>query len=306
MKALEPLQKISREERLRLGLGNLYILPTRFGLLWLSGCLFLMLAGIQAQSNGPLLLCFLMLGLFLLTLHLTHLNLHGLELSCGNPPPGFASAPLTYPVLVRCRARVEGLRLTLARQPGAPPVSIAPGVHRMNVLWCPTRRGLQSPGVLRVQTSAPLGLFTCWSSWDPPVLQTVYPARRQGPVGMGQHERGGQGQVATVASHHDGIEEWSDLRPQLPQDSSARVAWKLVAQGRGRFAKQFRDPPPQTLLLTPEPSLPFEMALEHLCDRIWRLHAEGASFGLELHGQTLGPDRGVEHRDRCLAALARA
>lgn len=300
------LQKTSRDECVRLGLNNLFILPTRFGMLWLSGCLLLLVAGVQVQSNGPLLLGFLMLGLFLLTLHLTHLNLHGLELSCGSPSPGFARDPLTYPVLVRCRGRVEGLRLGVGEETGPPPLCLMPGLHRMRVPWSPARRGLQCPGRLRIQTTAPLGLFVCWSHWDPPIPQMVYPARRQGAVGMTSQRMAGQSMVAASAARHEGSEEWFDLRPRRPQDSSTRLAWKLVAQGRGRFTKQFRDPPRQTLLLTPEPSLPFEMALEHLSERICRLHAQGASYGLEVRGHTLAPDRGAEHRDRCLAALAMA
>ena len=79
----------------RLGLRTLYILPTRFGWLWLGAAALLQLLGIQLQRNGPLLLSFLMLGLFLLTLHLTHFNLQGLELRCGDPPPGFAGTLLS-------------------------------------------------------------------------------------------------------------------------------------------------------------------------------------------------------------------
>jgi hypothetical protein len=67
--------------RVQLGLRNLYIVPTRFGWFWLGGTLLLQLVGIQLQRNGPLLLSFLMLGLFLLTLNLTHFNLQGLELA---------------------------------------------------------------------------------------------------------------------------------------------------------------------------------------------------------------------------------
>ena len=93
-------------ERLRLGLRNLYIVPTRFGWFWLAGLLLLQLVGIQLQSNGPLLLSFLMLGLFLLALHLTHFNLQGLELSVGEPQPGFAGTPLAYPLRLRCRSQI--------------------------------------------------------------------------------------------------------------------------------------------------------------------------------------------------------
>ena len=64
----QQLIKPQRGERLKLGLRNLYILPTRFGLLWLAGGGLLLLVAIQSQRNGPLLLSFLMLVLWLLAL----------------------------------------------------------------------------------------------------------------------------------------------------------------------------------------------------------------------------------------------
>ena len=48
----------------RLGLRTLFIVPSRFGILWLGAALLLLLVGIQTSSNSSLLLGFLLLGLF--------------------------------------------------------------------------------------------------------------------------------------------------------------------------------------------------------------------------------------------------
>ena len=50
----------------RLGLRTLFIVPSRFGILWLGAALLLLLVGIQTSSNSSLLLGFLLLGLMLL------------------------------------------------------------------------------------------------------------------------------------------------------------------------------------------------------------------------------------------------
>ena len=71
-----------------LGLRNLYILPSRFGLLWLSVAGLLLLVANQTTSNSTRLLGFLMLGLMMLALFLTHDCLYGLRLRCGEPLPG--------------------------------------------------------------------------------------------------------------------------------------------------------------------------------------------------------------------------
>jgi uncharacterized protein (DUF58 family) len=292
-------------ERLQLGLRNLYILPSRFGWQWLAVLLILQLVGIQLQSNGPILLSSLMLAVFLLALHLTHFNLQGLEFRCEQPAPGFAATPLTYPLRVRVTSRCEGLRLGWAGQALGRPHTLAPGVHHLAVTWTPQRRGLHTPGLLHLQTSAPLGLFVCWSRWQPSLQQLVFPARQAGPVRELSLENEAAAD-APSANAPQGLEgdEWQDLTPHRPEHGHGRLAWKRLAQGRGRFTKRFGDPPGAQALLAPEPSVSRERALEHLSERIWRLHGQGASFGLVLGEQRIPPDRGPEQRDRCLTALA--
>lgn len=297
--------KPQQGERLRLGLRNLYIVPTRFGWFWLAGLLLLQVVGIQLQSNGPLLLSFLMLGLFLLALHLTHFNLQGLELVVGTPQPGFAGLPLAYPLQLHCRSRCEGLRLGFDAGVMAAPQAFDRGDHSLSVPWQPQRRGLQQPGCLRLQTTAPLGLFICWTRWRPAVPQLVWPAPVAGPVRLLNEAEPLQAPAqAKGDALQEGSEDWRDLQPHRPEDGASRVAWKLLAQGRGSFSKRFAAPPEATPLLAPDPALPFEQALEHLSERIWRLHGQGGSFGLLLRGQRIPAGSGAAHRDRCLTALA--
>ena len=66
-------------------------------MLWLAAAGLLQLVAIQMRSNGTLLLSFLLLGLMLLAMHLTHDALNGLEMCCGQPSPGFAGQAVAYP-----------------------------------------------------------------------------------------------------------------------------------------------------------------------------------------------------------------
>ena len=288
----QQLIKPQRGERLKLGLRNLYILPTRFGLLWLAGGGLLLVVAIQSQRNGPLLLSFLMLGLWLLALHLTQFNLQGLELEALAPSGGFAGEMVAYPLLCRSRCQRDGIQLGLAGS-AATPQPLAAGESVLSVPWRAGRRGLQTPGRLRLQTTAPLGLFVCWTLWEPPRPQPIYPARRPGPVAESSTSR--------LAA---GSDDWDDLRPHRPQDGLARVAWKSLAQGRGRQTKTFAAATPAVGLLAPAPGLPPERALEHLSAEIWRRSKAGEAYGLALGSSQLAPSTGPEHRDRCLLALA--
>lgn len=292
-------------ERLRLGLRNLYIVPTRFGWSWLAGLLLLQVVGIQLQSNGPLLLSFLMLGLFLLALHLTHFNLQGLELAVAAPQPGFAGTPLAYPLLLRCQSRCEGLQLGFDSGSFAAPQVFERGDHALAVPWRPQARGLQLPGCLRLQTTAPLGLFVCWTRWRPAAAQLVWPAPVAGPVRLLEQPRPPAAPLqASAGERPEGSEDWRDLQPHRPEDGASRLAWKLLAQGRGRYAKRFADPSEREPLLALDPAVPFERGLEHLSERICRLHARGLAYGLVLGEQRIPPGRGPAQRQRALTALA--
>lgn len=301
----QQLIKPHRGERLRLGLRSLYILPTRFGWLWLAGTGLLQLVAIQSQRNGPLLLSFLMLGLWLLALHLTQFNLQGLELQCLAPAGGFADAPLSYPLLCRSRCSRDAIQLGLSAA-AAPPQTLAAGESVLSVPWQATRRGLLTPGRLRIQTTAPLGLFVCWTLWEPPLPQPIYPARRPGPVAVAPWTTSEKAATKAASQQDPGSEAWYDLRPHRPEDGLARLAWKPLAQGRGKQTKLFASDSPPGAQLSPAPGVPLERALEHLSAEIWQRSQAGEAFGLDLGTTHLAPATGPDHRDRCLLALALA
>ncbi|MEX1317072.1 MAG: hypothetical protein AB1Z22_08105 [Synechococcaceae cyanobacterium] len=301
--------RVQQGGRLQLRLRNLYILPTSFGMLWLGGALLLQVVGIQTQRNGPLLLSFLMLTLQLLALHLTHFNLQGLELQCARSEPGFAGEPLTYALLARSGHARDAIRLRLAGQPAtarsAPPRRIPAGTSSLEIPWQAEQRGLRPPGIVLISTTAPLGLFVCWSRWAPAARQTVYPARRPGPVG-----RAGEAVTAAEAPEegggHEGSEHWHDLRAHRPQESQARVAWKALARGRGRLSKVFHDAGGEPTLLAPAAGVEAERALQHLAAEIWLRARRGEAYGLVLPHRRVPHGQGRRHRDRCLLALATA
>lgn len=299
-------------QQLRLGARSVYILPTGFGVLWLLAVALLQVVGIQLQSNGALMMSFLLLGLFLLAMHLTAFNLQGLEMSCSAPPPGFADAPLTYPVVVRSRCHRDQLRIAFIQGAsvrenttvGVTDQEIQPGQSLLSIPWQPQQRGLQRPGRLRISSSAPLGLFRCWSLWEPPMAQLVYPARCEGPVAESCSDAQGNQANLNAPQSAVGHDDWVDLRPHRAEEGVSRLYWKSLARGRGAHAKVFAGAQPSELLLGLQPGLPKEQALNHLSARIWALSATAHSYGLILVATTIAPGSGSRHRDQCLMALA--
>ncbi len=115
-RTVKPWFKPSRPcAELKLGHRSLYIIPSRFGALWIAAAGLLLLVAIQMGSNNTLLLAFQMLGLMALAMFLTHDTLQGLTLRCDQPSPAFAGGPADYLLQLessaarpRCSLRVQG------------------------------------------------------------------------------------------------------------------------------------------------------------------------------------------------------
>ena len=281
--------------KLKLGHRSLYIIPSRFGALWIAAVGLLLLVAIQTGSNSTLLLAFLMLGLMALAMFLTHDTLQGLTLRCDQPSPAFAGEPADYPLQLessaarpRCNLRVQGHAVVRCDR-------ITAGTTTLPLPWAAESRGWQLPPPVLIETIAPMGLFICWGRWQPQQPQLIWPRRRPGPVAEIQPPK-----------TRDGLEEWQDLRPVREGERPALVDWASAARGRPLQSKVFNDPEQPDVILAPAPWVALDEAREHLADRIWRLHHSGACYGLRIRAISLAPSKGVRHRDACLEALATA
>ena len=298
--------RLSRSEsQIQLSLRNLYILPTGFGGLWLLATSVLYLLGINTSSNGPLLLAFLCTGLFLLSLFLTQFNLQGLRLETDSPSPSFAGTGVAYPLrLWSCSAR-HSVRLQFQGQPLLWQPALAAGCNRVEPQWDPEKRGLQRPGRLKLYSKAPIGLFVCWTYWDPPEPQLIYPSPIPGPVLERWISRRDAPQKNSAQQHDRGCDDFLELSPHRREEGLQRVAWKQVARGRGWLAKRFETDAEYQLELALDPQIPMEQGLSHLCARILELQHQQQGFALRLHGRhSVAYGQGKAHTQAALRALA--
>jgi uncharacterized protein (DUF58 family) len=304
MRCAEPSQSRRFSRR------NLYIFSSRFGGLWCVSAVVIYLMGIQASSSTPLLLAYLMGGLMLLALFLTHQNLAGLELRSLEQPIAFAGERGSIALEARSQQWHSSLLMRWRGRPeaGSTEWHLGPGVTRLELPWLAAGRGRQRPGELLLLTRAPLGLFRCWSRWTPDLLVTVAPARRPGPVQWLEAAAGpSQASPHTVPQRQAGGDSFQELRPWRPEEGAQRLDWKARARGRGDLCKTFSDDQLPALWCSPDPHLPLERGLEHVCDQLCRMAAAGQVFGLMLpDGSRIAPGSGASHLERCLSALALA
>src|SRR5262249_28648413 len=141
-----------------------------------------------------------------------------------------------------------------------------------------------------------------WTWVHTPLEMLVYP-RPHGRLPM--PTQGG----LTPGSHPlpgAGADEWVGFRPFRDGDSPRQVDWKAYAREAPLLVKEYAQGASELrmfdLALLGERDL--EARLSQLARWIVDAEVHGERYGLRLPGVQLSPDRGPEHRHRCLAALA--
>jgi uncharacterized protein (DUF58 family) len=288
----------------RLERRRLYILPTRAGVAFGALLLLMLLAGLNYSNSVTLFLTFLLVAFALVVMQLCHRNIQGIEVHAVLAPPVFAGSVGAVCVTLGNRSREARLGLEAALPRAAAITGDLPA-GAQQVLALPAaapHRGVQHFERIRISTAHPFGLFRAWTWLHVPVEMLVYP-RPEGvlPLPVDRGSRAG-----LRPAPHPGGDEWAGLRPFRDGDSPRQVDWKAYAREAPLLVKEYVEASAELRWLdfTRLPGSDTEAKLAQLCRWVVAGEASGERYGLLLPGTELSPDRGPEHRHRCLAALA--
>jgi len=288
---------------------NVYILPTRPGLMLAATLLVLLVASINYQLNLGYLLTFLLAGCSLVGMHVCHSTLRGLTLTLSPPEPVFAGshAPLRIVLTNERSAPRYGIGLAVldeAREDRWAWTDVpALGSATVSVAFQPERRGLHRVPPLTAETRFPLGTFRVWTVWRPAAQVLVYPAPEALPPALPEGEpRAG---VAGPSRQHSSG-EFDGVRAYRRGDPMKMVVWKKAAKSGELVSRDTQQAQRHELWLdfTRAGGAGTEARLSRLA--AWVLQADklGLDYGLRLAGLEIPPDSGEAHKRRCLEALA--
>lgn len=288
----------------QLGNRQLFILPTRMGMLYAMTTFAIFILGTNYQNNLVLFLAFLLASLFLAAIWLTHRNLCGLQLLGGGCVLTDVGIAAQLPLTLRHNRGARAIQLSLA---GSTLYVAAVGdvPSTIHLPLAAAKRGRLPLTRLTVESRFPLGLFRCWSLPDLELEAWATPAPQHGLlVGEddgNQEQRQGRHEVAS------NIGDFSRLRDHQPGDAQSRIAWKQLAQGRGMLVKTFVLPQQQQRLLSLQQAVgsSLEQRLAVLAYWVREYCRHGQPFVLQLGVQQFGPDCGQQHELQCRWALAR-
>jgi len=307
-----------RQDTITLTQRNIYIVPTRAGLLFVATLLTLLIATINYQLGLGYVLTFLLAGAGFVSMHLTHGTLRGLTLHLRTPQPVFAGDAAVIEIALADDAKKPrerfgvGLRVEDAGDDGEAPgfawTDVVAGGHASaHVAFVPARRGLHELPTLRIETRFPLGLFRAWSFWRPAARVLVYP-RPEAPPAPLPVGRAVAGEPTAVARVPGG--ETEGVRSYRRGDSIKLVLWKKSARaldaGAELVSRDTAGASRRELWL--DDQLAGLSSLEARLSRLagWVLQADraGERYGLRVAGRELPPDAGDAHRRQALEALA--
>lgn len=289
----------------RLERRRLYILPTRAGVAFGALVFVMLLAGLNYANSLALFLTFLLAAFALVAMQQCHRNLLHVEVRALHAPAVFAQHPATLIVTLGNDAGTArlGLEAAVEDSPLAR-TDLAPGARaQLQVPLAPAGRGVRPLPRVRIATAQPFGLFRAWTWVHAPGTLIVYPAPG-GSVPMPAHDARRPGARARDGAGED---EWWGLRPFRDGDSPRQVDWKAYAREAPLLVKEYQSSGTDLRLFdfARVPLADPEARLAQLSRWIVDAHARGERYGLLVGSERVAPDRGPQHRHRCLALLAR-
>ena len=290
--------------------GRIYILPTRFGMIFVAGSGLMILIGAAYQNNLVNLLAFFMLALVFVCMIQTHNNLRDVKIANVETEGGFAGTQFLVTSILENSARDPRYSIEIALR-GLEPVAVYDNVHpllghatlKLRAAYAAKKRGRHTFKQAKVSSVYPLGLFYAWMYLPIEAEVLVYPepkGERHVPAG------GGPDRVGTNQQQALGGDDYHGHRKYQTGDNYRHIDWKAAARGRPLMVKEFTSGVPQTALLDwyALDGLETEARLSQLSAWVEEARLRRIDFGLRMPGHNISPGSGHQHSVRCLEILA--
>lgn len=291
---------------LRVRRNRIYIMPTGAGYAFAAVVFALWLGAMNYSNSMGFALSFLLAGIGLVAMHLTHANLVGIRLQACRVRPVHAGDTVQVHLLLAHEGRRPRPALharwpdAYGRAGNAVDLS-ATGSTTLALPLAATRRGWMPLPPVSLYSVYPLGLFRAWCWLAPDEHVLIYPA-------LAEHI---PAQPTPVPSQGDGEgrgagrDQFDSLRDYRRGDALHDIHWKRFPRQQAPVVKQFHDTADREVWLDYDRlSGDTEMRLRVLARQVCEAEAAGLSWGLRLPGSLLAPASGARHRHASLKALA--
>jgi uncharacterized protein (DUF58 family) len=289
--AKKPSKKIILRPR------NIFIFPSRRGLLCIATIVIIWLLGTNYQNNLTLALAYLLAVIFFLAIFETFKNLNGVQVELLNIHNNYLGSQMGVTLRISSlrKAHHHNVKLGFSRYQLVS-MDILDQPVEQTLWWESYKRGFSAVPPIRIWSRYPLRLFHAWTWFKCDAAALTYPK----PLHQVQVY-----QYALTHSPHSGAEEFENLREYRPGDSLKQIAWKHYAKSEQLLTQQYLDTDKDNQWLELNHSFnDLETALSHLCYWVINYSDNQRRFGVLLPGETIPINSGEAHRHAVLARLA--
>jgi uncharacterized protein (DUF58 family) len=289
---------------------RIYIIPTKFGGVFLCGACVMLLAGAVYQNNLVNLLAFFMFSLVFVAMVQTHNNLKDVIVEAVDITPGFVGAEYVVTCILRNRSNTSHFNLETSLRKLEPALAyenrlplLPSGTLKIKSAYLAVKRGHFVLHEVKISTIFPLGLFYAWS-WqkvDSPYF--IYPAIK----GQRQLPDTHLGDESSKANQfRKGGDDFHGHRRYERGDSHRHVDWKARARGRPMLVKEFNEGSNGSVFLSWKQleGMSTEEKLSQLTAWVEDAKQRHVLFALQTPEGTLSTNGGSAHAARCLEHLA--
>ncbi len=297
-----------RDNKITLTRKKIYILPTRYGLMFGIMVMAMVIGANNYSSNFGFMLAYILAGIGLSAMLQNWRNLHGLEVSTGQSTNVFAGDRAQFQLL---------LHNNLAKRRGAiackyddieSSLDLEANSKQSLCFWAKApKRGPLKISRIKLFTRYPMGLFYAWSYLETKQSCLVYPRPSTAPSNINRH--GGESTDSTLLSGEEPI-DYKGHREFMQGDNMKHVDWKAYARKSTELmptlVKEFAQEQNEKIWLRwdQQSNIPKETQLSELCASVLQMSMAQHEYGLQLPQETISPARGEQHKIRCLSALA--
>lgn len=299
-------ERIPRNSRVTLNRKQIFIFPTKFGLIYIGMCFVLLMMAINFENSLVYILLFWLISIFISTMILTWRNLDQLHLRNAGSQPIFASEQATFGITIESLGKAHH-SLWLSTKDSHHFVDCPAKVSQTAYLFVTeTQRGRVRLPRFTVETTFPLGIFRAWSYVDLDQTTLCYPMplaselQYHSPI---DHEDNDY--LDHAASTKRGVDNFDELKNYEAGDAISRIDWKAYAKGNGLLVKTFTEQASKEIWLNDQDFTgDLESRLSQMCYWVLELSKNNQRFGVVLGNESIEPDSSTVHTQKCLEALA--
>lgn len=305
-------QRIPDDRQFQMDMSNIFIFPSKFGIVYCVLCGLLFILGTNYRNNLMLLLSYFLLAMFLVNLLISYSNFARLKVQIGKVSSVFAGNECPLPLWLgdsNCKNISElncsgKLHFRFWRSPVQLSIEAEMHSNPVTLHMETSERGFISLPRITIESFYPIGLFRCWTHIRFGTKVLVYPSPISAELTVNNRVTGEEESLdlESVIGHND----FDSLKTYEIGESLNKVAWKLVAKGGDMMTKQFSDSFTSAIWLDLRhyQNEGLEVALSKLTWLVLELTQRHASFGLKLDNLEILPDSGNQHMETCLQTLA--